>query len=467
MSTVADDSDATVVAAGYVPVLRRHLGRLSSFAVSFSLMSITTGIFANYGLVLTTAGPFGYWTWLLVGAGQTLVALVFAEMASRIPLAGYAYNWNSRLANPMVGWVTGWLGLCFYCFGVAATSSTAVPVLGAMMGYPIAPEIAPFLVSGIILTQTVINVIGVRLTSHANLLAVIAEIVVLGLVGVAILALTLTQGRPNVELLFTIPDSPVPYWPAFLMAALMGAWTFVGFEAAADLSEETHHARRIAPFGVISSIVISVIVGFVFIAIMTVAIPDVTAIAGADNPLAAIMTLYLGSTATTIFLAFVLVAVFSCSLVTMAAASRLIFAMARDGRFVAPGLLARTSRQHVPANAIILVSVVAIILTFNADSVTSLYGAVAVLAAMVYLITVVSFAVGAKGEEGAGHFHLGRFRWPIIVLAVLWLLAEIAILTVPEQFHTVAIASGATLAAGLILYPIIGRRRPIRGPKSP
>ena len=239
-----DDSDDAVTAAGYVPVLRRHLGKLSSFAVSFSLMSITTGIYANYGFVLSNAGAFGFWTWLLVGTGLTLVALVFAEMASRIPLAGYAYNWNSRLATPMVGWLTGWLGVCFYCFGVAATSSTVIPVLGVIVGRTIDPGVALVVVCAVILGQTIINLIGVRLTAHANLIAVIAEIFALGVVGFAILVLMLVRGHADPKLLFTIPAMPVPYWPAFLVASLMGAWTFVGFEAAADLSEETHEARK-------------------------------------------------------------------------------------------------------------------------------------------------------------------------------------------------------------------------------
>ena len=72
-------------------------------------MSVLMGIFANYGYVLGKGGPFGLWTWLLVGAGQLLVALVFAEMAGRIPLTGALYNWNTRLTNPTVGWFTAWL----------------------------------------------------------------------------------------------------------------------------------------------------------------------------------------------------------------------------------------------------------------------------------------------------------------------------------------------------------------------
>ena len=68
-----------------VAELRRTIRLFGSFAVSFSFISITTGIFANYKSLLETSGPVGIWTWPLVTVGQLLVAVVFAEWASREP----------------------------------------------------------------------------------------------------------------------------------------------------------------------------------------------------------------------------------------------------------------------------------------------------------------------------------------------------------------------------------------------
>ena len=100
--------DQAVIEAGYKPQLRRSVGFFSSFAISFSYMSVLTGIVANYGFTLGKAGGFGIWSWLLVVLGHGLTALVFAEMAGRVPLAGCAYNWNNRLASPLsVGLLDG------------------------------------------------------------------------------------------------------------------------------------------------------------------------------------------------------------------------------------------------------------------------------------------------------------------------------------------------------------------------
>src|SRR5437588_11244763 len=81
---------------GYQPEFRRELKRFASFAIGFSFISITTGIFTTYGSVLNWGGPCGIWTWPFVAVGQLLVSLVFAAFAARIPLAGYSYQWTSR-----------------------------------------------------------------------------------------------------------------------------------------------------------------------------------------------------------------------------------------------------------------------------------------------------------------------------------------------------------------------------------
>src|ERR1700747_2506956 len=101
----ADSPESLVERAGYRPELRRSLRFFSMFAIAFSIISITTGIFLNYGFGLAYWGPASIWTWPIVGVGNMAIALVVAELGTRIPLAGYAYQWSARLVNPSYGWV--------------------------------------------------------------------------------------------------------------------------------------------------------------------------------------------------------------------------------------------------------------------------------------------------------------------------------------------------------------------------
>ena len=88
------DDQRVMSAFHYKQELRRTIRRFGSFAVAFSFISITTGIFANYELVLDRSGPAGIWTWPIVIVGQLLVAFVFAELAAKMPLTGYSYQWG-------------------------------------------------------------------------------------------------------------------------------------------------------------------------------------------------------------------------------------------------------------------------------------------------------------------------------------------------------------------------------------
>ncbi len=52
----ADSEEAIVERAGYKPELRRSLRFFSMFAIAFSIISITTGIFLNSGSAWRTGG---------------------------------------------------------------------------------------------------------------------------------------------------------------------------------------------------------------------------------------------------------------------------------------------------------------------------------------------------------------------------------------------------------------------------
>ena len=112
--------DAHLRSLGIKPELRRTLGFLSNFAIAFSFISVSTGSFGNFGYGIGLGGPMFFWTWPIIILGQTLVALVFAELASHFPVAGSIYQWSKRLSNRTLGWFTGW----FYFWAQVVTVIT-------------------------------------------------------------------------------------------------------------------------------------------------------------------------------------------------------------------------------------------------------------------------------------------------------------------------------------------------------
>ncbi len=94
---------------GYRQELHRTLGQFSSFAAAFSYISILTGMFQLFYFGFGVAGPAFWWSWIIVFAGQFAVALCFAELAARYPIAGSVYQWAKQISGTAVAWFAGWI----------------------------------------------------------------------------------------------------------------------------------------------------------------------------------------------------------------------------------------------------------------------------------------------------------------------------------------------------------------------
>src|SRR5881396_3496368 len=133
-----DSRDASDLAKfGYNQELKRTLGVFSSFAVAFSYISPSTGIFTLFFLALTIGGAM-FWTWPVVAAGQFIIALNFAELSSHYPIAGSVFQWTKYLAGRTYAWFTGWVYLFAGIITVAAVVATLpialIPALNSMFG---------------------------------------------------------------------------------------------------------------------------------------------------------------------------------------------------------------------------------------------------------------------------------------------------------------------------------------------
>src|SRR5437868_10195921 len=240
-----------------------------------AVVSITTGTFTTYGFVLINSGPVGIWTWPIVIVGQLFVSLVFAALASRIPLAGYSYQWTSRLANPKVGWIIGWISFTFLIVDVVAVDyAVAATVLPSLLGYAETPQNAWLATGIVIVVQMLLIIFSTFWSTRINNVAVGTEVV--GIVGLTLLLLIIgaVRGMLHPDHLFcTGVVSASNYFALgtlnsvgpFVFSFLLGAYTIVGFEAAANLAEETQDAHRVVPFAMWSAVVLSGVVGFAFL----------------------------------------------------------------------------------------------------------------------------------------------------------------------------------------------------------
>ncbi len=357
MSSTLDDSvrspdaaaDSLVERAGYKPELRRSLKFFSMFAIAFSIISITTGIFLNYGFGLTNWGPASIWTWPIVGVGNLAIALVVAELGTRIPLAGYAYQWSARLVNPTYGWFVGFAGLLYMAVGGGAIMlEVASPLLLSEFGINTpSPRLVLSVAIILMLLPVVINIISIQVAARVNNVAVFTEIIGTVVFGVLLLVLWGFNAKPTPYggsiLTSTTSVAHNPTWYAFALAGLLGAFTLVGFELAADMSEDAVNPVRSVPRGVIWAVFLSAVLGMVALIGFTVAIPNLKTVESSPLPLLTIASYWLPGWLVKVFIAFVVFSMFAILVVGAGAQARLCYSLARDNMLPFSGWLRRVN----------------------------------------------------------------------------------------------------------------------------
>ena len=421
---------------GYQPELRRALGVYSSFAVAFSYISPSTGIFTLFILGIGLAGPAFFWSWPIVVVGQLLVGLNFAEVSSHFPVAGSVYQWTKYLSNRTYAWFTGWIYLFAGVLTIAAVVATVplvlIPLLNNLgINIPNTPDSQRNTAAIVLLSTTLLSIFGVRLVAFVNNTGVVFEI--LGMVVFALILLLFYHHQSASVFLdgSYLGSGFSNQAGVFLAAMFMSLFVIYGFDTASTLAEETKNPRREAPRAVIASIIGAAIIGAIFLIAVIIAVPgdmskfvsDTNAGKFSSGPLVAIITSNFPGWAANLYLFVVFAAIYVCCLAIQTATIRLAFGMARDGKLP----LARVYNNvhpsfHTPIGTCIVIGVLAgLPLIYYAGAGTIAIGATG----MIYLsyilgnLAVLIARLNGWPKESAP-FKLGSWGTIVNILALVW-----------------------------------------------
>jgi amino acid transporter len=453
---------------GYEQDFDRTLHRFASFAIGFSFISITTGIFTTYGAVLNSSGPLGIWTWPIVIVGQLMVALVFGSLASRMPLAGYTYQWMSRLANPLIGWLVGWFMFAFLIVDVVAVDyAVASAVAPALFGYTGTTANTWIVTALVIAVQCLLIMFSTLWSERVNNVAVGTELIGIGGLTILIVVVGAITNKLYWGHLFNRGAAAAthPYFglgtishdSPWVLAFLLGAFTIVGFEACGNLAEETNEPEKVVPRAMWMSVLLSGVLGFLFLIAITIATWNIPALTSSGTPVADIVDHVLGSVVGKIFLVMVFFSIFACGLVIFITASRVAWAMSRDERFPGWKAMRRVSKSYrTPLIATVVVGVVLeIVLAAFAQSTSvlfKLFSAATLMPAIIYFITVILFMFARKKlPHVPGGFNLGAWEWPVIIISLVWLVFELSIFR-DSSFKDPWIYVVVMVAIGLVYF---------------
>lgn len=133
---------------------------------------------------------------------------------------------------------------------------------------------------------------------------------------------------------------------SFALSLLLGAWCLTGFEAAADLAEETKSPRKHVPRAVISSQLSATLAGFFIIILLVLSAGNIGKTQGNNNALISILENSIGKRATAATGIVVMQSIFACAGASMATATRLLFSMSRDNIFPFSSFLAKVNLKR-------------------------------------------------------------------------------------------------------------------------
>src|SRR6476661_7376931 len=204
-AAAADDEDSKLAEFGYTQKLDRSVGRLASFAIGFATISATTAVFTGFGAGYFTAGGPFVWTLLLAGAVFIVWVVIAADLTSKIPLAGYAYQWTSRIHGSMLAWFTGVMALAGWVCGMTGVGFILSGYLGSLFGWNMSQTAQILVAIGVMAVCVVVNLYGVRFATMVNNIGVSLELIVTvgATILVAIVAFSAPENHQPISVLFT------------------------------------------------------------------------------------------------------------------------------------------------------------------------------------------------------------------------------------------------------------------------
>lgn len=404
------------------PKLRRVL--TLRYLVVFGIAYLApTVVFDDYGIISKETGGMMALAYAITGVAMFFTAYSYSRMVKAYPTAGSAYTYVQRSVNPWLGFFTGWVMLidylllpmiCYLLLGIYMNSVLPdVPV--AVWVVAAAAFVAAF------------NILGIRAAGRVNLVVVVAQVALSATIAV-LLAVIVAQLRGPLALFDSVAIlNPQTFHSGNLLSgAAVLATSFLGFDAVSTFAEETKDPRKTVPRAVIL-VAVGAAFAFTLIAyIMQIAWPagwhDI------KDPNTGILSLFehLGiGWMQTPFLIVDNASNIVCAMAALAAVSRILFGMGRDG--VLPrrvfGHLGR--RFQTPTWNILITSALALTAIFYADNLlgaTSLvsFGALTGFAFVNYSVISHYFI---RGKQRPGVNVLRYLVMPslgIAICVVLW-----------------------------------------------
>lgn len=347
---------------------------------------IGSGVFMLPATLAQVSGPMPTMiAWILTTIGSILIALSFANLGSKYPSTGGAYQYTKEAFGEFAGflsawlyWNGSWIGNAAIITAIASYSSAIIPALNN-------PLVSVLFTSGILWAVTILNIVGVKQAGKIQSFVTVFKIGFFALfIVIAFLnfdSINLMPLNPEGKGLYTVS-----------LAATSTLWAFVGLESATvtagELKEPEKNVRKSTIYGIIIAALI-----YIMISVGSMGAMSNNELSVSVAPLTDIITRTLGGNVGKLLTIAVVVCILGTTIGWILSTARVSYAAGEDGVF--PKFFGKLHPKYgTPVNSLIIGSVlVNILLIMNYQKgMVSAFTFITILATLsflpVYLLTV-------------------------------------------------------------------------------
>jgi len=467
---------------GYRQELVRRMSGFSNYAISLSIICILAGGITSFHQGLCSVGGAA------IGLGwpaASLLALAFAatmgQVASAFPTAGGLYHWASILGDRGWGWATAWFNLAGLITVLAAVNVGAFQfgfqAFGSWLGYPSQEVSEParmalqiVVVVAITASQALFNHLGIRVTTRLTDFSGYLILVVAAALTVAMLWWASSHDFSRLITWTNYSGVPkaAPVWPftenlpwLFALGFMLPMYTITGFDASAHTAEETVGAAHHVPRAIVRSVLVSGIFGWVMLAAIVLAIPNMNeAAAQGENVFHWILGRVLPGWLGLVLCVGIALAQYLCGLATVTSASRMAYAFARDGGLPYSRALRQVStRYRSPAIAIWVVATLAVGFTIYTPVYSTITTVCVIFLYLSYTLpTVLGLIAYGRTWTAMGPWSLGGWYRVLAVICLLGCAFLLAIGVQPPNDKALWIVLGSCGLTAVLWFGFMRHR---------
>ena len=242
--------------------LKRSLGVFALLSIGIGAV-IGSGIFVFTGIAAQIAGPAVMLSFAVAGLTCVLVALVYTEVASALPISGGSYTYSYVSLGEPIAWLVGWAAIVqFGCVAIAVSIGWSAYLLGVFEQFGIIlPQYLSkgffeggFLNVPAVFIAILMSFILCRGTAESSAINIV--LVIIKLVAIFIF---LGVFAPHID-----TNNWSNFFPFGINGMVVAAGTvflsYTGFDAIANAAEESKKPERDIVIALIGAVLFSTII---------------------------------------------------------------------------------------------------------------------------------------------------------------------------------------------------------------